>query len=364
LIRILHAADFHLDSPFAALPDEKAAERRREQREQLFAIAEMAAAADITLLSGDLFDSGRAYGETVEALSKALSSIRSEVFIAPGNHDYYAAKSPYARLELPGNVHIFSAPEIRGIELDELGCVVWGRAFTSERSEAPLRGFRVPENGKINVMVLHGDASYPDSPYAYVSRADIEGSGLDYLALGHVHAFSGIQRAGGTIWAYPGCTLGRGFDETGEKGLIAGTVGKDGCELRFVPLGGRRYGRLAVDVSGCETAAEAALAVLGALPEGTERDVYRVALTGRTGGRLRLAEIRAALESRFDYLDLKDEPALGRDVWEAAGEDTLKGNFLRILKSRYDSTADEAEREEIELAARFGLAALEYREDA
>ncbi len=45
-------------------------------------------------------------------------------------------------------------------------------------------------------------------------------------------------------------------------------------------------------------------------------------------------------------------------------KDTLKGNFLRILKSRYDSTADEAEREEIELAARFGLAALEYREDA
>ena len=33
MIRILHAADLHLDSPFDALSEEKAALRRREQRE-------------------------------------------------------------------------------------------------------------------------------------------------------------------------------------------------------------------------------------------------------------------------------------------------------------------------------------------
>ena len=34
-IKFLHAADLHLDSPFAALPPEQAARRRREQRELL-----------------------------------------------------------------------------------------------------------------------------------------------------------------------------------------------------------------------------------------------------------------------------------------------------------------------------------------
>ena len=35
MIRILHAADLHLDSPFEGLPEEKAALRRAEQREML-----------------------------------------------------------------------------------------------------------------------------------------------------------------------------------------------------------------------------------------------------------------------------------------------------------------------------------------
>jgi hypothetical protein len=32
-------------------------------------------------------------------------------------------------------------------------------------------------------------------------------------------------------------------------------------------------------------------------------------------------------------VELLDETRPGADVWAAAGEDTLKGNFLRILKA-------------------------------
>ena len=32
MLTFLHAADFHLDSPFHALPPDQAAERRQEQR--------------------------------------------------------------------------------------------------------------------------------------------------------------------------------------------------------------------------------------------------------------------------------------------------------------------------------------------
>ena len=41
MIRILHAADLHLDSPFDALSEEKAALRRREQRELLRGLAQL-----------------------------------------------------------------------------------------------------------------------------------------------------------------------------------------------------------------------------------------------------------------------------------------------------------------------------------
>ena len=47
-MRILHGADFHLDSPFHSLPPEKAKERRRESRELL---EDLAACAGTCLLA-------------------------------------------------------------------------------------------------------------------------------------------------------------------------------------------------------------------------------------------------------------------------------------------------------------------------
>ena len=42
MIRVLHTGDLHLDSPFRALPPEKARQRREEQRELLERLAALA----------------------------------------------------------------------------------------------------------------------------------------------------------------------------------------------------------------------------------------------------------------------------------------------------------------------------------
>ena len=57
-VRILHAADLHLDSPFEALTLAQAAQRRREQRDLLRALPELARAhgGQIMLLAGDQLD--------------------------------------------------------------------------------------------------------------------------------------------------------------------------------------------------------------------------------------------------------------------------------------------------------------------
>ena len=41
MVRLLHAADLHLDSPFSALSPEQAARRRQEQRAMLTQLAEL-----------------------------------------------------------------------------------------------------------------------------------------------------------------------------------------------------------------------------------------------------------------------------------------------------------------------------------
>ena len=69
-LKILHAADLHLDSPFEGLASGKAAIRRTEQRELLGRLAELAAVrqVDLVLLAGDLLDSANTYYETGEEL--------------------------------------------------------------------------------------------------------------------------------------------------------------------------------------------------------------------------------------------------------------------------------------------------------
>lgn len=121
-VKIVHAADFHLDSAFGALSAEQARQRRRESRELLTRLSNYVNqnGVDLVLLAGDLFDSDTTYRETLEALSEALGAMQARVFIAPGNHDPYSAKSAYATISWPENVHVFTSKTVERVELPEL----------------------------------------------------------------------------------------------------------------------------------------------------------------------------------------------------------------------------------------------------
>ena len=108
-IKILHSADFHMDSPFDSLSDSKAAIRRAELRQLPQKIAKLAVSekADLILLCGDLLDSDSVFKETGEELLDSFRMTQIPVFIAPGNHDYYHAKTVYASQNLPENIFIF-----------------------------------------------------------------------------------------------------------------------------------------------------------------------------------------------------------------------------------------------------------------
>ena len=356
MIKFLHAADLHLDSSFSGLSAEKAAERRREQRLMLQGIVELcnANACDLLLLSGDLFDSENAYPETIEALVAALADCRARVFIAPGNHDFLRAGSPYLTAPWSENVHIFKSEAITSVALPDLGCTVYGAGFAQMDCPALLGGFVAAD--AVSLMVLHGDVGKPLSPYNPITEAEIAATKLTYLALGHVHAMS-AGRAGNTVYAYPGCPMGRGFDELGEKGVLLGEADANGCAVRFVPLGERRYEILTV------AAGENPLdAITAKLPADTEKDVYRILLTGEADPP-DLRALHDALSARFYSLEIRDCTLPRVNLWEGADERTLRGCFLAKIKEKYDA-ADEQAKPQIAAAARCGLDALDGREEA
>ena len=357
MAKVLHAADFHLDSAYVGLSAEQARQRRAESRAQLAAMVDYANdhGAELMLLSGDLFDGENVYAQTGEELSAALGQFRGQVVIAPGNHDPYTARSAYARLPWPQNVHIFTSAQMETLEFPQYGCTVSGAAFTGEEMPA-WEGFAAPEG--VAIGLLHGEVGVRDSKYRAISLSQIKDSGFTYLAMGHVHGRTEVQTAGKTAWAYPGCPEGRGFDELGDKGFYFGEVSEEGVKLDFVPFARHRYEILTVEVTDVSPRE----AVSRALPQQTENDSYRIILTGETDETPDIAALTEEFASLFYSLELRDKTSLRRDLWERMGDDSLRGLFLRNMREKYDAAGTEEERIQVERAVRFGLDAMDGRE--
>ena len=359
-MRILHAADLHLDSAFAGLAEEKAALLRQESRDILRRMVDWANdhAVDVMLLSGDLFDSDRMYSQTARTLAQALARFRGRIFLSPGNHDFYAPGSGYDAVDWPENVHIFTYRRPQTVLLRSLNASVTGAAFTAAEEWEPFDGASFSGgDASIRLGVLHGEVTRGESKYRAIPPAEIEKTNLTYLALGHVHRCAGVQRAGNTAYAYPGCLPVRGFDETGDKGFLYGEITPEKVELEFIPFAPRRYQSVTADI----TDRDPADAVRQALDPDCGQDVCRVLLTGSRRENFSLSALTSELSGLCAALELTDETYPEEYVWARCGEDSLRGLFLQNLRARYDG-ADEDEKRQLLQAARFGLAALDNRD--
>ena len=359
-MRILHAADLHLDSAFAGLAEEKAALLRQESRDILRRMVDWANdhAVDVMLLSGDLFDSDRMYSQTARTLAQALARFRGRIFLSPGNHDFYAPGSGYDAVDWPENVHIFTSRRPQTVLLRSLNASVTGAAFTSAEEWEPFDGASFSGgDAPIRLGVLHGEVTRGESKYRAIPPAEIEKTNLTYLALGHVHRCAGVQRAGNTAYAYPGCLPGRGFDETGDKGFLYGEITPEKVELEFIPFAPRRYQSVTADI----TDRDPADAVRQALDPDCGQDICRVLLTGSRRENFSLSALTSELSGLCAALELTDETYPEEDVWARCGEDSLRGLFLQNLRARYDG-ADEDGKRQLLQAARSGPAALDNRD--
>lgn len=149
-------------------------------------------------------------------------------------------------------------------------------------------------------------------------------SGLHYLALGHSHSASGLKRAGKTYYAWPGCPEGRGFDETGDKGVYLGQLEGGRVSLDFVPLARRRYLTPSLDITGQDPAQALEALIRASRPE----DILRISLTGTRDpdNEPNLTALTALASGYFYSASLYDNTTLSQALWARMEEDTLTGS--------------------------------------
>ncbi len=348
MIKILHSADWHLGSPLQLQNEELSRLLRRALLEVPGKVAALCKAqgCDLVLLSGDLFD-GPYTQASLNAFRSALEEMAVPVFISPGNHDFVGADSPWLKEAFPKNVHIFTHPTMEYVNVPQLDCRVYGAGFTGMDCPPLLENFHADTDTTYSVAVLHGDPTQVNSPYCPITTQQVQNANLDYLALGHIHK-GDMFRAGKTLCAWPGCPMGRGYDEQGEKGVLVVTVDKT-ASAAFIPLDTPRFYDLEISPEELPST----------LPPLGNAYHYRITFTGPSEP-LDLPAL-AAEYSRFPNLVLRDRTVPPVDVWSSAGEDTFEGMYFKLLHDALE-TSDEETRRRIRLAAKISRQLLDGQE--
>jgi DNA repair protein SbcD/Mre11 len=362
-VKILQSGDLHFDTPFKELNKKLSLISKEELLEVFSKIVDLCIfnSVDIFLLTGDIFDNLTVDKKTLIYIKKQLERIENiRVFISPGNHDPYNEKSFYKLIEWPKNVCIFKG-EVEKMIIEDLKVVIWGAGFNSNYIRKGLLKDITVNKDYINIMAIHGEISNSDDGNEYnpITLKDIENSNLDYIAIGHRHNYSEIQRAGNTYYAYAGCPQGRGFDEVGDKGIIIGEVSKGIVDLEFKRTSKRNYYVVEIDISNSTSYEEIKNKIINEINEDDRKqNLHKIVLKGEIESFIDLNEnvIFEKIKDYFYFVKVIDKTEVKLDFDKISKDYSIKGVYARkLLGMMRNKDVDE---EIIKMALKLGIQSL------
>jgi exonuclease SbcD len=261
MLKFVHAADLHLDSPMRGLeryegaPVEQIRGATRRALENLVQLA-IDEDARLVIIAGDLYDTDWKDYNTALFLSQQMSRLRQagiRVFIIAGNHD---ASSQITRsLRMPENVTALSTRAPETVLLEDLGIAIHGQGFAERAVRHDLSANYPPAvQDLFNIGILHtGATGRPGhEPYAPCTLEGLLSKNYDYWALGHVHRREILHE---NPWiVFPGNTQGRHINESGPRGCTLVTIQDGRCTaVEHRDLDVVRWTLCDVNVSGADS---------------------------------------------------------------------------------------------------------------
>lgn len=352
ILKFVHCADIHLDSPMTGLtayPDAPVELLRTATRTAFSNLVDetIEMAADFMIIAGDLYDGSWKDHNTGIFFCKEMGRLKKAgiaVYLLFGNHD--AASEMTKKLLLPDNVHVFEhrAPSVFMHAGQKVA--LHGRSFKdAATTENLVTGYPPPVAGMLNIGVLHTalEGGSAHANYAPCSLVELHAKGYDYWALGHVHEYQ--IHAGASTVVFPGNLQGRSVRELGPRGAVVVTAdasGITGTERLFVDV--LRWHVVDVDAAGCQSMNDVVARIGAALsahvdasPSGIPSAV-RINIIGRTEAHGDLFGLERQL--RAEVLALV--AAIGADrLWvEKVVVSTAGLDDGQIITDRADALAD------------------------
>lgn len=344
-MKLIHTADLHLDSKFIGIDAKSATIRREELLLTFGAIIRRAkeGGASGIIIAGDLFDGEYpSLKARDEVKSLFLSAMDIKFYLLCGNHD---GALPHSFVSsLPINVVLFD-DGFKTYDIGENVRITGANDFIGEQLN--LSAF---DESFVNIVVAHG--APVKSGCDGINLTLLEGKNIDYLALGHYHSYSFGNLDKG-VWCMCGTPEGRGFDETGVKGIVELNIENGKVSHEFVPICRRQIYDIKMDITGIKRAELYERVKNGLAREGvTKKDIVRVTLTGVTEDTetdVSMLMRRAVEEKLVSNLTVKDETSF---VAEDESNISLYAEFKKQVAELSLPTEDENE------VLRLGYSAL------
>lgn len=153
-------------------------------------------------------------------------------------------------------------------------------------------------------------------------------------------------------------SIGRGFDEDGEKGFIVIDINDNNFSTKFIPNTNRIIENIDVDISNLNSVSLINNKIRDVLNNKNKNNIYRIILKGDIPYNLEINEmdIKANLADYY-FICTKDVTKRKIDEKKYLNEISLRGEFIRTVLN--DSTIKDDDKKEI---VALGLRMLEGRE--
>ncbi|MFP3420865.1 DNA repair exonuclease [Bacillus sp. SIMBA_154] len=258
-LTFIHAADLHLDSPFAGMSHipsqifKRLKESTFQSAKNMFELA-IDRAVDFVLLSGDLFDESNRSLKAQLFLRQQFLRLQThgiEVFIIYGNHDHLGGE--WTPIEWPENVHVFSShtpSEQSFYRGDQLVASIYGFSYKERAVYENMTSHYVKTtDAAYHIAMLHGTLAGQEGHDAYApfQLQQLLSRDLDYWALGHIHKRALLHEDPFII--YPGNMQGRHIKETGEKGCYFVHLSEDSETAEFIWCADVIFETLTIDIT-------------------------------------------------------------------------------------------------------------------
>jgi DNA repair exonuclease SbcCD nuclease subunit len=361
-VKIIHTGDLHLGMTFKSL-GEKSKLHRRDCQDVFSNIIELTIKekANALLIAGDLFDEPNPSKSIVTFVIDELKKLKNEnipVFIITGNHDPYKKDSLWFSYSFPSNVVIFDSNNLEPKSIGDLE--VYGLAYTNNTKE-PLKGFKAEKSDKFKVGLIHGSTTNikedddPEYSYRPITKTQIDGSGLDYIALGHFHDLLEVKSK--VKCFYCGSPEGLSFKNKSDSGVLIVTYSNGKVTVKPHKTAIREFHNVEIDCTKLDNDSE----IRKTLQKNKgDNKILRLILKGSPSLDFHLDKelLEKEFSSEYFYMKIDDKIHIPDNLQE---DETIRGQFIKFIKQEIQKEKDQNKKKKLENALRIGIGHLDKK---